>query len=244
MDDFDFYVSPSERFGYETQFTKYGKDADEVMLSQLEPLYQMSRLHQDEFMQIWNLCEIRGTGTLNKEQFIIFSHILNSRRRGRALPFSLPLSIKEAFLKEESRKSHVYVRPSATKNDADADELSEAALARLRDEVTSVTEKIRTAESDLRSSESQVADLKVAREELQELRDYKRRHLDAISADIAQIEKVGSSTSALGSAGDEALEAERLLGELKGYQAAAEVKIRELRKLMRETEEALEKERS
>ncbi|KAJ1539555.1 hypothetical protein HK405_012770, partial [Cladochytrium tenue] len=47
---FDWHVTPSDRFAFESQFQKF--DKDDIALSDLEPLYQQSRLSQEEFVQI------------------------------------------------------------------------------------------------------------------------------------------------------------------------------------------------
>jgi hypothetical protein len=69
-------------------------------VNQVDALFNLSRLTEHEFLHIWNIIDIRIQKQLNKEQFIYFLHILNSRRRGRAIPTGVPLHIKERFLSD------------------------------------------------------------------------------------------------------------------------------------------------
>ena len=70
------------------------------LVNQVDALFNLSRLTEHEFLHIWNIIDIRIQKQLNKEQFIYFLHILNSRRRGRAIPTGVPLHIKERFLSD------------------------------------------------------------------------------------------------------------------------------------------------
>jgi hypothetical protein len=106
---YDWYLSPADRFQYETDFQKFTKD-DHVTLKQLDPLFQQSRISTNEFIQIWQLIDIKYEHQINQIQFIYFMHVLVSKRRGFQIPFSLPLSIKEEFLKNEKRESKIYKR--------------------------------------------------------------------------------------------------------------------------------------
>ncbi|KAJ2989859.1 hypothetical protein HDV02_004736, partial [Globomyces sp. JEL0801] len=49
---FDWYMSPADRFSYESQFDRYSKN-DAVTLQDLDPLFQNSRISTEEFLQIW-----------------------------------------------------------------------------------------------------------------------------------------------------------------------------------------------
>ncbi|KAH9244514.1 hypothetical protein BASA81_018077 [Batrachochytrium salamandrivorans] len=120
--NFDWYISPADRFSYETQFAKYSSGDDdytEITLPQLDPIFHQSRLPTEDFLQIWQLVDIKYQQSLNKCQFIYFMHILSSRRRGRPLPVGLSLHIKEEFLKE-NRASSLYIRPSVNVRDVGA----------------------------------------------------------------------------------------------------------------------------
>lgn len=102
---FDWYISPSSKFTYEQQFSRYISDNDinHVTIQDLEPLFNQSHLPSDQFLQMWAIVDIWLTNKLNKEQFIYFSHVLSERRKGKVLPVGLPLHIKESFLRAEDK---------------------------------------------------------------------------------------------------------------------------------------------
>jgi hypothetical protein len=45
----DWYISPADRFSYETSFSKYSQNEQSVTLQQLDPLFHISRLETTEF---------------------------------------------------------------------------------------------------------------------------------------------------------------------------------------------------
>lgn len=97
-------MNPSDKFNYETHFSKISQNQHEINLSQLDSLFGTSRLSQQEFLDIFNLFDIRLSQSLNKIQFIYFSHVLSERRKGKQIPFSLPLNLKELFMKNDVKR--------------------------------------------------------------------------------------------------------------------------------------------
>ncbi|KAJ1553299.1 hypothetical protein HK096_008408, partial [Nowakowskiella sp. JEL0078] len=195
---FDFYFSPSDRFHY---------------VAQLEPLFNISHLQPDEFLQIWNVCEIKGTGRLNKEQFIIFSHILNARRRGKQIPVGLPLSVKEQFLREDTRKSNIYVRLNTSSRPDD----SSKEISTLETELITISENIRTIKSEGLKLEEKIRDLKDVRDELGDVQDYYKKKNDALEDENAELGKIirkADSSQGVKSQEDQ----EQMLADLKTQQ--------------------------
>lgn len=109
MSNYDWYLSPADRFQYETDFKKY-TNHDTVTLKQLDPLFNQSRISTNDFIQIWQLIDIKYSQEINLQQFVYFMHVLVSKRRGFPIPFSLPLNIKEEFLKTEAKEDKIYKR--------------------------------------------------------------------------------------------------------------------------------------
>ncbi|KAJ3124462.1 hypothetical protein HK098_001136 [Nowakowskiella sp. JEL0407] len=197
---------------------------------QLEPLFTISHLAYDEFVLIWNLCDIKGTGRLNKEQFIIFSHILAARRRGKQIPTGLPLSIKESFLKEDVKKSNVYVRPSTTTKPKDM----QSEISSLQTDLDLTSDKVRSSKHQSIKLEQEISDLKAARDELTDTEDYYKRKQEALEDENAELSKIitgkRSSGGLFGAGVDE--NPEVLLSELKSHQSWLENRKRETLQLL------------
>ena len=50
----------------------------------------VAQLTQSDFNLIWELCDIRGAGTLDVEEFTLALHIAAARFKGEAMPVSIP----------------------------------------------------------------------------------------------------------------------------------------------------------
>ncbi|RKO98057.1 hypothetical protein CXG81DRAFT_16698 [Caulochytrium protostelioides] len=96
--EMDWYISPSDQFSYETQFSKLAKDEDTVAMDQMEPIFRTAHLPPAEFLQIWSLVDVTQRSVLSQTQFVYLMHLVNSRRRGRNLPDGTPLNITEKLL--------------------------------------------------------------------------------------------------------------------------------------------------
>ncbi|KAJ3149104.1 endocytosis defective- protein [Geranomyces michiganensis] len=177
--DFDWYISPAERFAAETQFAKYSEDEKEVALSQLQPLFQLSRLSEHEFSQIWQIIDIRIRQRINLEQFVYFAHVLNTRRKGKPIPSGVPLDVKEAFLKEpEVTAPASHIRPSTTGRDVGS---STSRTAReLEEELARAEAEIRAARTQESAAREYLRDLETTKHEATGLADYKKREAAAV----------------------------------------------------------------
>ncbi|KAJ3205267.1 endocytosis defective- protein [Dinochytrium kinnereticum] len=222
--DFDWYISPSERFAKENEFSKLCKKGeDAIIVSQLEPLFQVSRISQEDFLQIWNLISL-GSPSINEEQFVYFKHVLDSRRKGRPLPIGVPLNIKEAFLKEKV-ENRVYTRTVLGTRDPGASSGKDASL--LQVELDAVEEKLKAAKSEQGNLDDQIKDLQQVRDELQGLVQFKRAHLSALKDDV-QMLKGGDDGTVVGGGGGHPNSFENLLDALRQERRALENRKNEL----------------
>ncbi|KAI9208899.1 uncharacterized protein BJ171DRAFT_487618 [Polychytrium aggregatum] len=191
-DAYDWYISPADRFNYETQFTRNNSDDVEITLQQMENIYNTSRISLEDFQYIWNLVNIRGNQAINKEQFVVFLHVLNSKRRGKPFPTGLTLSMKESFLKEDSKPSdRMYVRPSTSTRDVASFENKD--IAGLEASIQELDREMTQSRALRDETEKRIAELKIVKAELADLAEFKRKHLAAIKADneaLLESEKV------------------------------------------------------
>ncbi|KAJ3074423.1 endocytosis defective- protein [Podochytrium sp. JEL0797] len=183
MSQFDWYVTPSDRFQYESKFSKFCNDEDEVALSQLEPLFQTSYLSQEEFAQIWTVISL-GAPTINQEQFIYFQHVLACRRKGKPLPIGIPMHIKEGFLKAKP-ESKMFTRYVPQTRDLAAATWKDA--SQLHQEIQIVQKGLLTLEDDRIAAESKLASLTDTSDEMNGLAGYKRNHLSSVRDDVGML---------------------------------------------------------
>ncbi|KAL2914626.1 hypothetical protein HK105_205764 [Polyrhizophydium stewartii] len=197
MADFDWYISPAERFSYESQFAKHSGDGDDITLPQLDPVFHQSRLQTEEFLQIWQLVDIRFEQRLNKTQFVYFMHILTQRRRGRTLPVGLPLNVKEEFLKESRATSSVYVRPAVNVRDVGAS--SGKSASELEAELALLDLDLGAADREHQLAQSRLAELRKSCDEVEGIAKYTLDHAQALDREIAALrESLRSAGGSLG----------------------------------------------
>ncbi|KAI8618900.1 hypothetical protein BC830DRAFT_1106535 [Chytriomyces sp. MP71] len=180
MSSFDWHITPSDRFTYESKFSKFSNEDNEVTLSQLEPLYQTSHLSQSEFAQIWTLVSL-SSSSINQEQFIYFQHVLTSRRKGKPLPIGVPLHVKEAMLNAKGEKK-MFTRYVPGTRDIAASAWKDA--AQLQEEAEVVEQDIIKFEEDRADAESKLAELTQTSDEMNGLASYKKNHLSSVRDDV------------------------------------------------------------
>ncbi|KAI8907376.1 hypothetical protein EDD86DRAFT_209413 [Gorgonomyces haynaldii] len=177
---FDWYVSPADKFQYENEFNKHSKN-DVVTLQDMDPVFHNSRLQESEFLQSWQLIDIRFENQLNQTQFVYLMHVLNSRRRGKQIPSGLPLDIKEQFLKETVERP-LYVRQST--NVRDVGQSMNKSQQELEKENEQLDLDISAAEKDLKLAEEYLRDMESSEEEMDGLHEYYTRLLQYLSSNV------------------------------------------------------------
>ncbi|KAI9332520.1 hypothetical protein BDR26DRAFT_869231 [Obelidium mucronatum] len=233
---FDWYISPNDRFTYESKFSKFCNDEDEITMSQLEPLYQTSHLSQEEFAQIWTLVSL-GQPSINQEQFIYFQHVLACRRKGRSLPIGVPMDVKEKFLKAKP-ETKMYTRYVPGTRDIAASAWKDA--SQLQEEITFVEKDIVQFEENRVEAEAKLADLTQTSDEMNELASYKKNHLNSVRDDVTLLRDSlkllnadGAKRAAAGdsngaSAGSTGQEVSAIIAKLQNEKAMLEAKKRAL----------------
>jgi len=64
--------------------------------SEARDIFIQSKLAVSEFAQIWTLClGHKQAGSIDFGSFCVFMHLVNARRRGIALPSTMPVQLKE-----------------------------------------------------------------------------------------------------------------------------------------------------
>ncbi|ODQ66087.1 hypothetical protein NADFUDRAFT_51356 [Nadsonia fulvescens var. elongata DSM 6958] len=98
--DFDWYISPSDRDAYNVIYTANSDRHGRISFEALSELYTtLSNVPFSEITNAWNLVNPHLEPRIEKEQCLIFLHILNNRERGIRIPRSVPASLRATFEK-------------------------------------------------------------------------------------------------------------------------------------------------
>lgn len=100
-DDFDWYISPTDKATYETIYNTNSDSYGRVRFESLEGLYRtLSRVPRVDISSAWNLVNPKQFETIDKDQVLVFLHILNQRENGKRIPRGVPASLRATFSKE------------------------------------------------------------------------------------------------------------------------------------------------
>lgn len=99
--DFNWYISPSERREYETIYSRNSDNRGRIEFNSLDELYKtLKGVPATDVSSAWNLVNPKSEDRIDKEQCIVFLHMLNQRYKGVRLPRSVPASLRATFGKE------------------------------------------------------------------------------------------------------------------------------------------------
>lgn len=100
-DDFDWYISPTDKAAYETIYAANSDSYGRVTYDSLSGLYQtLRKVPQQDIASAWNLVNPKLFETIDKDQVLVFLHMLNQRENGKRMPRGVPASLRATFLKE------------------------------------------------------------------------------------------------------------------------------------------------
>lgn len=99
--DFNWYISPSERREYESIYSRNSDSRGRIEFNSLTDLYKtLSGVPATDVSSAWNIVNPKSEDKIDKEQCIVFLHILSQRYKGVRLPRSVPASLRATFGKE------------------------------------------------------------------------------------------------------------------------------------------------
>lgn len=121
--DFNWYIGPAERHEYEQIYTVNCDNRGGVAFDSLKELYDMlSNVPSTDVSSAWNLVNPKSEEKIDKEQCIVFLHILNQRHKNVKLPRSVPASLRATFGKEtinyDMSGPQAEVKKTATTSDS------------------------------------------------------------------------------------------------------------------------------
>lgn len=101
-DDFDWYISPTDKATYETIYNSNSDSYGRVRFETLNRLYEsLTNVPSSDISSAWNLVNPKSFETIDKDQVMVFLHILNQRENGKRIPRGVPASLRATFSKEQ-----------------------------------------------------------------------------------------------------------------------------------------------
>lgn len=99
--DFDWYISPTDKSTYEDVYNSSCDNYGRIKFSSLDDLYKsLSKVPLTDISYAWNMVNPKQSETIDKDQCLVFLHILNQRSNGKRVPRSIPASLRATFSKE------------------------------------------------------------------------------------------------------------------------------------------------
>lgn len=100
-DDFDWYISPTDKGTYETIYNSSSDSYGRVTFDSLQGLYDtLTKVPRSDISSAWNLVNPKSAETIDKDQVLVFLHMLNQREHGKRIPRGVPASLRATFSKE------------------------------------------------------------------------------------------------------------------------------------------------
>lgn len=204
-DDFDWYISPTDRSTYEAIYESNCDTYGRVRYDLLNGLYEtLKNVPKAEISSAWNLVNPKSFETIDKDQVLVLLHILNQRENGKRIPRGVPASLRATFSKEVpkydiSSSSNIKTQPEPRADDKKAfgtnylnkigrSQLSEKGTdfsqtegtdweeVRLRRELANLEELLDKAQKEKDNVSS--SDTPIIKHEFEQLLKYKQEKLD------------------------------------------------------------------
>lgn len=207
--DFDWYISPQDKSSYEDIYNsscdKYGR----ISFGSLDSFYQsLNGIPQTDISYAWNIVNPKQSETIDKDQFLVFLHILNQRTKGKRIPRSVPASLRATFSKEtpefdiDSHQSHMNVvnpdeksvfeksKPETVIDYTDS-KGSDWQEVDLRRELTDLENLIQRAKNE-QNNKGKDSHLDIVKYEFEQLLNYKHEQLNQISMNVGGVGDLNS----------------------------------------------------
>lgn len=118
LDDFDWYISPTDRATYEAIYNNSCDGHGRIRFDSLNGLYTtLSSVPRADVTLAWNLVNPKLYETIDKDQVMVLLHILNQRESGKRIPRGVPALLRATFSKSapsyDLNEQAPRVQPSA-----------------------------------------------------------------------------------------------------------------------------------
>ncbi|ODV95975.1 hypothetical protein PACTADRAFT_67009 [Pachysolen tannophilus NRRL Y-2460] len=100
-DNFEWYISPTDKSTYESVYTTSSDRFGRVTFDSLDGLYKtLGNVPRTDISSAWNIVNPKQYETIDKDQCLVFLHILNQRSNGKRIPRNIPASLRATFSRE------------------------------------------------------------------------------------------------------------------------------------------------
>lgn len=115
--DFNWYISPADRDSYSAIYSANADHRGLVSFDSLTELYEtLGNVPETDVRSAWNLVNPRSDEKIEREQCVVFLHILNNRSKGIRVPRSVPASLRATFEKAKPGYDVNKSAPTTTSN--------------------------------------------------------------------------------------------------------------------------------
>ncbi|CUM65441.1 uncharacterized protein PRCAT00003080001 [Priceomyces carsonii] len=209
-DDFDWYITPTDRLTYETIYNANCDSYGRVKFDSLDKLYDtLSKVPKSDVSSAWNLVNPKSSEAIDKDQVLVFLHILNQRENGRRIPRGVPASLRATFSKEQPSydiNSVTHLQPQKTSSngkksfandyltkigqsssirergtDFSATEGTDWEVVRLKRELNDLESLLREVQRDTKKDNTMESS--ITKHEFEQLLKFKESQLKNLSAD-------------------------------------------------------------
>ncbi|KAH3682445.1 hypothetical protein WICPIJ_006587 [Wickerhamomyces pijperi] len=98
---FDWYISPNDKSTYESIYSQACDRFGRITFDSLTQLYAtLKNVADTDARSAWNLVNPRSSETIDKDQTLVFLHMLNQREAGKQMPRGVPGNLRATFSKE------------------------------------------------------------------------------------------------------------------------------------------------
>lgn len=207
-DSFDWYISPTDKSSYEAIYNSNSDNYGRVRFESLEGLYNtLQKVPRSDISSAWNLVNPKSFETIDKDQVLVFLHILNQREHGKRIPRGVPVSLRATFSKEQPNYdlNSVHVskpqKPTSSNGskgfasdylskigqnnsinesgtDFSSTEGTDWEEVRLRRELANLEELLHKASNESKSNEKDNNELTIVKHEFEQLLKYKELELE------------------------------------------------------------------
>ncbi|EPY52947.1 actin cortical patch component End3 [Schizosaccharomyces cryophilus OY26] len=98
-DGFDWYMPPSDRMRYTDVYSSHSDKYGAVSYNSFAPVYEHLGIPRSQIMKAWNLVNPQKAETIDKDQCLVFLHILTQRSQGFRIPKDVPFGLRASFKK-------------------------------------------------------------------------------------------------------------------------------------------------
>lgn len=211
-DDFDWYISPTDKSIYETIYNSNSDSYGRVKFDSLTGLYQtLAKVPRSDISSAWNLVNPKSFEAIDKDQVLVFLHILNQRENGKRIPRYVPASLRATFFKDtpsydlnQAPSRPIFLAPLNSKNsfansylnkigqannatnekgtDFSATEGTDWEEVRLRKELANLEDLLsKASQKDSTSNKSDDSELAMIKYEYEQLLKYKTTVLSELA---------------------------------------------------------------